>query len=232
MQEQDKALIAQAALAYVKPGMTLGLGTGSTTRYFIDAVGKAVDEGLKIEAIATSIETEEQGKRLGIPMRQLRDVGQLDLVIDGIDQIDEQFQVIKGGGGALFREKLVALQAREVLYLADSSKFVRQLTGPLPVEVEPFGQTHVERLLADKGISYTHRKMAEQAFVTDGGHLILDVALDRVPDVAHFVRELKSWSGVIETGYFERQPDHVLTLEHGNIKLLAHPTLRSGGGIV
>lgn len=232
MQEHDKQLIAEAALAYIKPNMTLGLGTGSTTRYFIEALGKAVADGLEVEAVATSIETEQQAKQLGIPLRELAEVAQLDLVIDGIDQIDDHFQVIKGGGGALFREKIVALQGREVLYLADRSKFVRQLTGPLPVEVEPFACKYVERLLQDKGISYTVRKTGEKSFVTDGGHSILDVALDRVPDVAHFVRELKAWHGVVETGYFERQPDHVLTIEHENVKLLAHPVLRNGGGIV
>ncbi|AFS70265.1 ribose-5-phosphate isomerase RpiA [Exiguobacterium antarcticum] len=232
MYEQEKRLLAEAALKHVKNGMVLGLGTGSTTRLFIEVLGNWVQDGGQIQGVATSDATAEQAKQLNIPLLSLEEATHIDLVIDGIDQIDRQFQVLKGGGGALFREKVVALMSREVLYLADASKFVHHLSGPLPVEVEPFAGPYVEQRLQEKHLVFTLRQQDGQLFVTDGGHLIIDVDLERIQDVRHFAQELKGWSGVVETGYFERQPDHVLTVEQGNVRQLAHPNLRDGGGLV
>ena len=232
MYEQEKMMLAEAAIKHVKNGMVIGLGTGSTTRSFIDVLGKWVEAGGEVQGVATSNETVEQAKRLNIPLLSLEEVTHIDLVIDGIDQIDPQFRVLKGGGGALFREKVVALMSREVLYLADASKFVHHLSGPLPVEIDPFARPYVERYLRDKQLDVTLREYEGKPFVTDGGHLILDVDLKRVQDVRHFAQELKSLTGVLETGYFERQPDHVLTVEQGKVRQLAHPNLRDGGGLV
>ncbi|OIN66889.1 ribose 5-phosphate isomerase A [Exiguobacterium sp. KRL4] len=232
MYEQEKKMLAEAAIKQVKNGMILGLGTGSTTRSFIDALGEWVKAGGEVQGVATSNETVEQAKRLNIPLLSLEEVTHIDLVIDGIDQIDQRFRVLKGGGGALFREKVVALMSREVLYLADASKFVHHLTGPLPVEIDLFARPYVERYLRDKQLDVTLREHDGKPFVTDGGHLILDVDLKQVQDVRHFAQELKSLTGVLETGYFERQPDHVLTVEQGKIRQLAHPDLRDGGGLV
>lgn len=232
MYEQEKKMLAEAAIKQVKNGMILGLGTGSTTRSFIDALGEWVKAGGEVQGVATSNETVEQAKRLNIPLLSLEETTHIDLVIDGIDQIDPRFRVLKGGGGALFREKVVALMSREILYLADASKFVHHLTGPLPVEIDAFARPYVERYLRDKQLDVTLREHDGQPFVTDGGHLILDVDLERVQDVRHFAQELKSLTGVLETGYFERQPDHVLTVEQGKVRQLAHPNLRDGGGLV
>ncbi|ACB60645.1 MULTISPECIES: ribose-5-phosphate isomerase RpiA [Exiguobacterium] len=232
MYEQEKKMLAEAAIKQVKNGMILGLGTGSTTRSFIDALGEWVKAGGEVQGVATSNETVEQAKRLNIPLLSLEEATHIDLVIDGIDQIDPRFRVLKGGGGALFREKVVALMSREILYLADASKFVHHLTGPLPVEIDAFARPYVERYLRDKQLDVTLREHDGQPFVTDGGHLILDVDLERVQDVRHFAQELKSLTGVLETGYFERQPDHVLTVEQGKVRQLAHPNLRDGGGLV
>lgn len=232
MYEQEKKMLAEAAIKQVKNGMVLGLGTGSTTRSFIDALGEWVKAGGEVQGVATSNETVEQAKRLNIPLLSLEETTHIDLVIDGIDQIDPRFRVLKGGGGALFREKVVALMSREILYLADASKFVHHLTGPLPVEIDAFARPYVERYLRDKQLDVTLREHDGQPFVTDGGHLILDVDLERVQDVRHFAQELKSLTGVLETGYFERQPDHVLTVEQGKVRQLAHPNLRDGGGLV
>lgn len=232
MYEQEKKMLAEAAIKQVKNGMILGLGTGSTTRSFIDALGEWVKAGGEVQGVATSNETVEQAKRLNIPLLSLEETTHIDLVIDGIDQIDPRFRVLKGGGGALFREKVVALMSREILYLADGSKFVHHLTGPLPVEIDAFARPYVERYLRDKQLDVTLREHDGQPFVTDGGHLILDVDLERVQDVRHLAQELKSLTGVLETGYFERQPDHVLTVEQGKVRQLAHPNLRDGGGLV
>lgn len=232
MYEQEKKMLAEAAIKQVKNGMILGLGTGSTTRSFIDALSEWVKAGGEVQGVATSNETVEQAKRLNIPLLSLEEATHIDLVIDGIDQIDPRFRVLKGGGGALFREKVVALMSREILYLADASKFVHHLTGPLPVEIDAFARPYVERYLRDKQLDVTLREHDGQPFVTDGGHLILDVDLERVQDVRHLAQELKSLTGVLETGYFERQPDHVLTVEQGKVRQLAHPNLRDGGGLV
>lgn len=232
MYEQEKKMLAEAAIKQVKNGMVLGLGTGSTTRSFIDALGEWVKAGGEVQGVATSNETVEQAKRLNIPLLSLEETTHIDLVIDGIDQIDPRFRVLKGGGGALFREKVVALMSREILYLADASKFVHHLTGPLPVEIDAFARPYVERYLRDKQLDVTLREHEGKPFVTDGGHLILDVDLEQVQDVRHFAQELKSLTGVLETGYFERQPDHVLTVEQGKVRQLAHPNLRDGGGLV
>lgn len=232
MYEQEKKMLAEAAIKQVKNGMILGLGTGSTTRSFIDALGEWVKAGGEVQGVATSNETVEQAKRLNIPLLSLEEATHIDLVIDGIDQIDPRFRVLKGGGGALFREKVVALMSREILYLADASKFVHHLTGPLPVEIDAFARPYVERYLRDKQLDVTLREHEGKPFVTDGGHLILDVDLERVQDVRHLAQELKSLTGVLETGYFERQPDHVLTVEQGKVRQLAHPNLRDGGGLV
>jgi len=232
MYEQEKMMLAEAAIKHVKNGMVIGLGTGSTTRSFIDVLGKWVEAGGQVQGVATSDETAAQAKRLNIPLLSLEQVTQIDLTVDGIDQIDPQFRVLKGGGGALFREKVVALMSREVLYLADASKFVHHLSGPLPVEINPFARPYVERFLQEKHVDSTLREQDGKPFITDGGHLILDVDLKRVQDVHHFAKELKSLTGVLETGYFERQPDHVLTVEQGQVRRLAHPELRDGGGLV
>ncbi len=232
MYEQEKMMLAEAAIKHVKNGMVIGLGTGSTTRSFIDVLGKWVKAGGQVQGVATSDETAAQAERLSIPLLSLEEATRIDLIIDGIDQIDQQFRVLKGGGGALFREKVVALMSREVLYLADASKFVHHLTGPLPVEIDPFARSYVERFLQDKHVDATLREQDGKPFITDGGHLILDVDLKRVQDVHHFAKELKSLTGVLETGYFERQPDHVLTVEQGQVRRLAHPELRDGGGLV
>lgn len=232
MYEQEKAMLAEAAIKHVKNGMIIGLGTGSTTRSFIDVLGKWVEAGGQVQGVATSDETAAQAERLNIPLLSLKEATRIDLTVDGIDQIDPQFRVLKGGGGALFREKVVALMSREVLYLADASKFVHHLTGPLPVEIDRFAKPYVERFLQDKHVDATLREQDGKPFITDGGHLILDVDLKRVQDVHHFAKELKSLTGVLETGYFERQPDHVLTVEQGQVRRLAHPELRDGGGLV
>lgn len=228
-----KRKIAQEAVRHVKDGMIVGLGTGSTSELMVEELGKRVREGLAIQAVATSIKTERLAENLGIPLISLEEVKHLDLIIDGIDQIDPGFSILKGGGGALFREKIVALYAREVIYMADESKFVARLQPHiLPVEIEPFGYRRLLDVLHARGVKGEIRRTDGKPFITDGGNWIIDVSLQNIPDVRHFSREMKLATGVIETGYFERQPDLVVTYRDGEIVEMMHPSLRRGGGPV
>jgi len=225
--------IAEAAIRHVEDGMIVGLGTGSTSELMVEALAKRVDGGLVVQGVATSLKTEQLADRLGIPLIPLDAIDHLDLIIDGIDQIDPAFSILKGGGGALFREKIVALYAREVIYMADESKFVARLQPHLlPIEIEPFGYRRLLDMLHARGVKSNLRQVAEKPFITDGGNWIIDVSLENIPDVRHFSREMKLATGVIETGYFERQPDLVVTYRNGEIVEMTHPSLRRGGGPV
>src|SRR5699024_1388597 len=136
----QKKIAGEKAAEYIKDGMVVGLGTGSTARYMVDKVGEMVKNGLKIQGVPTSKATEEQARSLGIPLLDINDVDHIDLDIDGVDEIDGDFNATKGGGGALFREKVVASLAKEVIWIMDESKLVDKLGAfPLPIEILPYG---------------------------------------------------------------------------------------------
>ncbi len=207
--DDDKQRAAAAALAYVEPGMKLGLGTGSTARHFVDLLGRKVAEGLKVVGVPTSEATHAQAQRLKIPLATLDEAPELDLTVDGADEIGPNLALIKGGGGALLREKIVAASSRAMLVIADSSKKVARLGAfPLPVEVVPFGlastRIRLDRVCAALGLSgaITLRKRDGQAFVTDGGHLILDGAFGAIPDPERLAAHLGAIPGVVEHGLF------------------------------
>ncbi len=154
--DQRKLEAAERALKLVAPGMKLGLGSGSTARHFVDLVGKRVAAGLEIRCVATSEATEAQAKALGVPLSSLDQLMELDLTVDGADQIDPNLRLIKGGGGALLREKIVASASKRMVVIANSSKLVPRLGAfPLPIEVVPFGlaatRRHIERAFARAG---------------------------------------------------------------------------------
>jgi ribose 5-phosphate isomerase A len=208
-EEAFKRQAAERAIAFVRPGMRLGLGTGSTARHFIDLVGAETRQGLEIVAVPTSEATAKQARELGIPLTTLDETPQLDLTVDGADEIDGALRLIKGGGGALLREKIVASASRRNLVIADSSKRVATLGRfPLPVEVAPFGVASTIRLIArsvaELGLSgpLTLRRRDGALFVTDGGHYILDCAFGAIPDPAALDRALAEIPGVVECGLF------------------------------
>ena len=156
--DRGKREAAQRALEFVRPGMKLGLGSGTTAHHFVDLVGDKVRGGLDILCVATSQATEAQARALGIPVSTLDEVSELDLTVDGADEIDPELRLIKGGGGALLREKIVAAASKRMVVIADSTKLVPRLGAfPLPVEVVPFGlaatKGHIERALAGLGLS-------------------------------------------------------------------------------
>jgi ribose 5-phosphate isomerase A len=197
---------AAGALDYVRPGMRLGLGTGSTAKHFVALLGERVRAGLTVIAVPTSEATRAQAQGLNIPLTTLDETPQLDLTVDGADEIGPDLALIKGGGGALLREKIVAAASARMVVIADDSKVVATLGAfPLPIEVVPFGlgatRAAVEKAVGSDAVTL---RTGEDglAFVTDGGHFILDAALGRIADPASLAARLVAIPGVVEHGLF------------------------------
>lgn len=208
--EDLKRRAAASALELVTDGMRLGLGTGSTARHFVDLLAQKVYAGLNVVGVPTSEQTLSQAVSLGIPIATLDEQPELDLCVDGADEVGPGLALIKGGGGALLREKIVASAARQMVVIADTSKKVDVLGRfPLPVEVVDFGVESITRRLSDalKGIGYAvplvlRRDGDGHPFVTDQGHLIIDAHLGRIPDPALVARTVEEVAGVVEHGLF------------------------------
>ncbi len=199
---------ARRALDFVEPGMRLGLGTGTTARHFVDLLGEKVAAGLKVRCVATSEATFAQAKGLGIPITTLDDMPELDLTVDGADEVDPELRLIKGGGGALLREKIVAAASRRMAVIVDEAKVVARLGAfPLPIEVVPFGlvstRRHIEAAFASLGLAgATNLRGGAKPFVTDGGHYIVDCGLGAIPDPERLAATLSTIPGVVEHGLF------------------------------
>lgn len=202
--ENAKRLAGERAAELIEDGMTVGLGTGSTAHFMVERLGERVRDGLRVRCIPTSRRTEEQARRLNIPLTSFADVERLDLTIDGADEIGPELALIKGGGGALLREKLVAAASARLVVVADETKRVERLGRfPLPVEVVPFAWEVTARRVA--GITRTHpilRRDGESPYLTDNGNLILDCYCGAIDDPAALERELKLTVGVVECGLF------------------------------
>lgn len=207
---QLKLAAARRALDFVEPGMRLGLGTGSTAALFVELLAERVAAGLKVACVPTSEATHAQARRLGIPLASLDDYPELDLTIDGADEFDPDFALIKGGGAALLREKIVAAASRDMVVVADASKRVARLGRfPLPIEVNLFGLKATLRLIAREARAVgcegaiTPRLAPSGApLMTDGGHALLDAAFGAIPDAAALSLALHSVPGVVEHGLF------------------------------
>jgi len=206
--DQRKRQAADRALKLLRPGMKLGLGSGSTARCFVDLVGERVKAGLELQCVATSEGTAAQAKALGIPLGTLDDIAELDLTVDGADEVDPKLRLIKGGGGALLREKIVASASKRMVVIADSSKLVSKLGAfPLPIEVVPFGlaatRRHIERAFAELQLAGPIRlRGGSSPFVTDGGHYILDCSLGAIAEPERLSQILSPIPGVVEHGLF------------------------------
>jgi ribose 5-phosphate isomerase A len=204
-----KRVAAARALDYVEPGMRLGLGTGSTARY-AQLLAARVRAGLDIVGVPTSEATRADAERLGLPLSTLEETPELDLTVDGADEIAPDLTVIKGGGGALLREKIVAAASARMIVIADATKWVAVLGRfPLPVEVVPFGlaatRRTVEAAIGAAGCAGALELRCDRAghpFVTDGGHFIVDAALGTIPDPAALAMRLDAIPGVVEHGLF------------------------------
>ncbi|HEV2032835.1 MAG TPA: ribose 5-phosphate isomerase A [Candidatus Dormibacteraeota bacterium] len=211
MSEELKRAATEKALELVQDGMLLGLGSGSTARYFTEGVGRLVAAGMNLRCVPTSRATAELAAANGITIVQEL-VGQIDLAVDGADEVDSALNLIKGRGGALFREKLVAAAAKRFIVVVDDSKLVKQLgVGELPVEVLPFlWRTTAERLIA-LGVSLRVRGGEESPYITDNGNLILDVMVEGgIKDAASFGDAVKRTIGVVEHGLFVGLTDTVI----------------------
>ncbi|HVV62248.1 MAG TPA: ribose-5-phosphate isomerase RpiA [Pseudolabrys sp.] len=205
--DAQKRAAAARAVEFVRPGMRLGLGTGSTARHFVELIGERVRTGLDLVAVPTSEATRADAERAGIRLTTLDETPELDLTVDGADEIDPGLSLIKGGGGALLREKIVAAASARMIVIADESKYVEALGRfPLPVEVASFGFTAtlraVEAATGVTGKLALRRGKDGHPFVTDGGHWIIDVAVGRIDDPAALAQRLMAIPGVMEHGLF------------------------------
>jgi ribose 5-phosphate isomerase A len=208
--DAQKRAAAARAVEFVRHGMRLGLGTGSTAKHFVELVGERVRAGLGIVAVPTSEATRADAERCGIPLTTLDETPELDLTVDGADEIAPDLSLIKGGGGALLREKIVAAASARMIVIADQSKWVATLGRfPLPIEVTPFGfsatRRALEKAIAAIGLSgpLTLRQgKVGHPFVTDGGHWIIDAALDRIDNPQAVAHALSGIPGVMEHGLF------------------------------
>ena len=210
MSEDLKKAAALAALELVRPGMRLGLGTGSTAKHVVDGLGAKVAAGLKVICVATSEATQAQAEGLSIPMSTLDETPELDLTIDGADEIDSALRLIKGGGAALLREKIVAAASKRMIVIADTGKQVETLGRfPLPIEVVPFGLEATRRAVAAavassgaSGELKLRKRPDGSTLLTDGGHYILDAHLGRIELPEVLALALNQVPGVVEHGLF------------------------------
>lgn len=235
MASQDKAaaskrVAAERAADFVRSGMRIGLGTGSTVEFLLDALAARVKDGLSILGVPTSERTRASAMALGIPLSTLDENPELDLAVDGADEFDPSLRLIKGGGGALLREKIVAAAAARMIVIADASKRVDVLGRfPLPVEVAPFGVEAIRRGLAAAAAragcrgALTLRMSAGQAFVTDGGHRILDCSFGAIPDPDALASELSCVPGVIEHGLFLGMADAIIVGNGSETTIIGEP---------
>jgi ribose 5-phosphate isomerase A len=223
-----KVAAAERALEYVESGMRLGLGTGSTAAKFVDLLGKKVAAGLDVVCVATSAATQAQAEALGVRMATLDDIPFLDLTVDGTDEVDSELRLIKGGGGALLREKIVATASGRMVVIADTSKKVDTLGAfPLPLEVVPFGLTATRNMItalaADVGCEGDLRVRVlpgGKPFITDSGNLILDCHFGRIEEPEELDEALKLIPGVVENGLFIGIADLAIIAGDDGITLL------------
>jgi ribose 5-phosphate isomerase A len=204
-----KIMAAAEALKHVENGMRLGIGTGSTAEEFVRLLAEKVADGLEVRGVPTSERTARLCLELGVPLNSLDELPELDLTIDGADEVDGQLRLIKGGGGALLREKIVAAASARMIVIADESKVVDTLGAfPLPIEVNPFGLeatlVAVGKAAAQLGLSgdIRKRKSGDSLFRTDGGHFIIDACFGRISDAEALATALNAIPGVVEHGLF------------------------------
>jgi ribose 5-phosphate isomerase A len=215
-----KKAAGEKAASLVHPGMLVGLGTGSTAYWAIKKIGEMVKEGLNIQAVATSLASETQARELGIPITSFSEIQQLDIDIDGADEISEDLQLIKGGGGSLLREKIVALASRKRVIVADERKYVKTLGKfPLPLEIVPFGWELVFKALQALQGTPTLRTREDKPYITDNNNYIIDCSFGLIKDPVQLHHQLKAITGIVETGLFlNLQPTVIIAYENGEVK--------------
>ncbi len=217
-----KELVGEKAAEYVKDGMVVGLGTGSTAYYMVEAIGRRVKEGLDIVGVTTSNRTKEQAEGLSIPLKSVDEVDRIDLTIDGADEISKDFQGIKGGGAAHLFEKIVADNSDKVIWIVDDSKMVETLGAfPLPIEVIPYGSQQLFRKFEQKGYKPAFRKTeSNEKLVTDAGHYIIDLHMEVIEEPHSLATWLDSLTGVVEHGLFLDSVNTVIVGGKNGVEIL------------
>jgi ribose 5-phosphate isomerase A len=207
----EKKIAAEYSVNYIEDGMIVGLGTGSTVEYMIHKLSERVKAGLNITAVSTSAATTKLATSLGIKISMLSEIDEIDLTIDGADEVDENLNGIKGGGGALLYEKIIAANSKKNIWIVDSSKLVKKLGKfPLPVEVVQFGSTHLCVKLESQGYKPTFRLTGSMRFITDNNNYLVDLRVEKIDDPVGLDTKLKKFAGVVETGLFYNIADIVI----------------------
>src|SRR5690554_5281062 len=213
----EKKLAAEKAVEYINSGMIVGLGTGSTVNFFINKLGELVKKGLKISGVSTSNATTSLALANNIPLIPVDEVNETDITIDGADEVDKNFNGIKGGGGALLFEKIISSISKKNIWIVDSSKLVKQLGKfPLPVEIVPFGYKHTLNKLESAGFNPKLRLKENEIYISDSGNFIADLHLQSIQNIQNISDKIKLINGVIENGLFINVPDLVLIGSEGN----------------
>ena len=216
-----KKIAGEKAVEYIKDGMILGLGTGSTAYYMINKVGELVEKGMKLKAVATSKSTEILAEELKIPLVPIDEVDKIDLAIDGVDEIDREFNAIKGGGGALFREKIVANLAKKVIWIMDDSKLVENIGEfPLPVEILPYGYKHTIKKLENYSLNPIIRIKENKIFITDNGNYIVDLHIGKPINISDIYSKISRIPGVLEIGLFINMCNFIIVGTNNEVKVI------------
>ena len=220
--ETLKKLAGIKAAEFVEDGMVVGLGTGSTAYYFVEEIGRRIkEEGLQITAVTTSSVTSKQAEGLSIPLKSIDEVDQVDVTVDGADEVDPQFNGIKGGGGALLMEKVVATHTKDYIWVVDESKLVQKLGAfKLPVEVVQYGAYQVFRRFVEAGYKPSFREKNGKRFITDMQNFIIDLDLGVIENPVEFGRELDHIVGVVEHGLFTKMVNKVIVAGQGGVNIL------------
>ncbi|PRX18165.1 ribose-5-phosphate isomerase [Orenia metallireducens] len=216
-----KQVAGEKAASYIKDGMIVGLGTGSTAYYFTKKIGELVKEGLKVKCIPTSKDTKKLAKEWNIPLTELAQVDHIDVTVDGADEVDPDFNLIKGGGGALLREKIIAYASKKLIIVVDKTKMVEILGKfPLPVEVTTFAWENTLSQIERLGCKATLRRSADQPFITDNDNYILDCQFDKIENPAELNSKLNQIPGVVENGLFIDMADLVVVGKDTTVEIV------------
>jgi ribose 5-phosphate isomerase A len=217
----EKQIAGEKAVEFIKEKMTIGLGSGSTAVFMVRKLGEMVKQGLNVKCVSTSNETTSLALSLGIPLVSIDEIDEIDLTIDGADEVDPHFNGIKGGGGALLFEKIIAAASKKIIWVVDSSKMVNKLGKyPLPLEVLPFGYKQTLKRLKQLKYNPVIRSKNNKMFVTDGNNYIIDLHLEKIDNPVSMEKELNMIPGVVENGLFINKADIVIVGKNGNAEVL------------
>lgn len=219
--DAKKKAVGEKAVEYIQDGMILGLGSGSTVYWMLKKLEEYVKDGLVVKGVPSSLKTEGWAKEFGIPLVTLSEARRLDLAIDGADEVDSAFNLTKGGGGSLLREKLVNDAADRLIIVVDDSKLVKRLGAfPLPVEIVPFGWENTAEKIAALQCQPKLRRKDSEIFVTNNGNYIVDCEFNEITEPAALHQNLKMILGVVETGLFINMADIVLVSGESGVRIL------------